>query len=532
MDARTDIPIPVSGGWPRWERLMLAGALAAGGLVVLAVSGVALLERQAGANPGATAPLVALGALTCGLALVVWGRRGGGPVAAIAHRLPPAFDGALRRRPLMAGLSALLVLVGLAQVARISCFMADPGLRWASAYPPVEFGVRHMCISAYIHAAELSRSSVPNVYAEEHYPAYSEGWKDRPPPPTSTVENLAPFIRDPFEYPPPFLLLPRAALALTNDFLAIRTGWFMLQLAFFVAVALTVAGHLGGRRGRLAGLLLPALLSSFPILFNFQFGQFQLAAVALAMSGMLAVAADRDRLGGALLAAAIVTKIFPGLLLIYLAIRRRGRAVLWTLVFAAIYAIAGLLVLGPGPFIAFFTYHLPRVASGEAFAFFLNTDLTVATNASVYAIAFKLERLGVPGVTGALATPLVWIYTALILGATVVAAIRTRDLALEPAVWLSLLTLGALRSPDAPNVYAGASALWLLTLIAADTRGRGGRVALFVAAWILISVIPPPPDPKLTIALWLSCPAAMLVLAFWIALRRRTRDAEALPQPG
>lgn len=136
---------------------------------------------------------------------------------------------------------------------------------------------------------------------------------------------------------------------------------------------------------------------------------------------------------------------------------------LWTLVFAAIYAIAGLLVLGPGPFIAFFTYHLPRVASGEAFAFFLNTDLTVTTNASV---------------------------------------------------------------------YAGASALWLLTLVAADTRGRAGRVALFVAAWILISVIPPPPDPKLTIALWLSCPAAMLVLAFWIALRRRTRDAEALPQPG
>jgi hypothetical protein len=430
----------------------------------------------------------------------------------------------------LAGLAAALVLLCVLQIGRLSCFMADPELRWGSAYPPVEFGVRHMCVAAYVQAAELSRRGVPNVYAEEHYPAYGSRRPAGSSAPASEVENLAPHLRDAFEYPPPFLLLPRAALALTNDFLAIRTAWFMLQVPLFIAVALALAWSVGGRRGRLAGLLLSAMLSSFPFLFNFQFGQFHLAAIAIALAGMLAFSSGRDRLGGALLAAAIVSKIFPGLLLVYLAIRRRGRAVLWTLAFAAAYALAGVLVLGFAPYRAFFEYHLPRVASGEAFAFFLDNDLTVAANASVYAIAFKMERLGVPGVSGAVAGPLVWTYTALLLGATIVAARRARDFALEPAVWLALLTLAALRSPDAPNVYIGASALWMLTLLAVETRGRVHQVALVVVAWFVISVIPPPPDPKATLVLWMTGPAAILALGFWVLLRRRRVDALVQPR--
>jgi hypothetical protein len=413
--------------------------------------------------------------------------------------------------------------VAAVQVARLSCFMADPALRWGSAYPPEEFGVRHMCLSAYVHAADLTRRGVANVYAEEHYPAYGAGEAEGTLRLSSGVANLAPYIRDAFEYPPPFLLLPRAALVLTNDFLTIRTGWFMLQAALFLAFALTLASRIGGPQGMLAGLLLPGLLSSFPFMFNFQFGQFHLAAVLLAVGGMLAFQMGRNRLGGALLAGAMVTKLFPGVLLVYLALRRRSRPILWTLAFAAAYTLAGLLVLGPAPYRAFFEYHLPRVASGEAFSFFLNSDLTVATNASVYSIPFKLQRLGVPGMSAPLATALTWLYTALLVGAIVFAARRHRHSGLEPAVWLGILTLGSLRSPDAPNVYVGTSALWLLTLLAVETRGRGGAVAWFAAAWVCISVQPPLPDPKATIALWMSGQIAMLLLGFWVLLRSGTR---------
>jgi hypothetical protein len=90
-----------------------------------------------------------------------------------------------------------------------------------------------MCISAYVLAGDLSRRNDPNVYAEEHYPTSGSGTSADTTVKRSTVEHLGPYLRDAFEYPPPFLLLPRAALALSNNFLDIRTGWFMLQLPLF-----------------------------------------------------------------------------------------------------------------------------------------------------------------------------------------------------------------------------------------------------------------------------------------------------------
>jgi hypothetical protein len=448
-------------------------------------------------------------------------RLGRGPLETIARRLPASLDGGFRRRPVSAMLVVLLMVMAIVQIARLSCFMADPALEWGSAYPPEEFGVRHMCLSAYIYAADLSRKAHPNVYSEELYPVYRFDRSAEPPTISSDVLNLAPYVRDAFEYPPPFLLLPRAALALTNDFLVIRTGWFMLQVPLFLTVALTLARQVGGRRGTLAGILIAGLLASFPFLFNFQFGQFHLAALVLAVAGMMAFESGRDRLGSAFLAGAIVTKVFPGILLIYLAIRRRYSAIVWTLVFCAAYTLGAFLVLGPAPFRAFVEYHVPRVISGEAFTFYRETDVILAANASVYSIPLKLQRLGVPGMSAAVASWLTWLYTAFLIGATVLAARRRDNTALEPTVWLALLTLCSLRTPVAPNVYVGTSAMWLLTLLAVETHGRLFKVILLVLAWVCISIQPPLPDLEGTIALWMSGQIAMLVLGFWIVLRRK-----------
>jgi hypothetical protein len=456
---------------------------------------------------------------------VALGRRHG-PLRTIARLLPGEMDGAFRRRPIVACLAAALVVVGVFQTTRLSCFMADPSLRWASAFPPNEFGVRHMCLSAYVYAAELARRGDPNVYLEEHYPAFDFRSGRERPPRSSAVANLIPHLRDAFEYPPPFLLLPGAALVLSNDFLVIRTGWFMIQAPLFILLVLGLARHIDGRRGTIATVLLFGLLSSFSVLFNFQFGQFQLAAVMLATGGMLAFAKKREFLGGALLAGAIVTKVFPGFLVVYLIVRKRGRAVLYTVALSAVYVLAALLVYGMAPYRAFVGYQLPRILSGEAFSFFKNADLTLAANSSVYSIPFKLERLGVPGMNEGLASTLVWIFTALLIAATVIAARRHRDPSLEPAVWLAVLALSGLRSPDAPNVYIGATALWALSLVVSETRGRPVPILLAALAWICMAVQPPLPDPKATIVLWLSGPAAILSFGFWEMVRRRTASGE------
>lgn len=520
-NTHTSFAAPRNAGW---ERILLAGASAAGCLIVLAVGAVAIVARSTGAATMGSPVYSIMLALAVAILLIVGGRWGKGPLPAIAQRLPSQLDGTFHRRPVVSWLTSALTVLALIQIARLSCFMADPDLRWGSAYPPVEFGVSHMCISSYVHAADLSRRDDPNVYAKEHYPAYDIERAANAPPESSSVKNLVPFLRDPFEYPPPFLLLPRAALALTNDFLVIRTGWFMLQLLLFCVLAVGLARFTGGSRGMVAGLLVPGMLASFPFLFNFQFGQFHLAAIMLSVGGMLAFSRGQDRLGGALLAGAIVTKVFPGLLLVYLAVRRQGRPILWTLVFAGILLLLGLIVLGPAPYRAFIEYHVPRLASGEAFSFNLTNDLTIATNSSVYAIPFKLQRLGVSGMSVHTAIVLTWCYTAVLLGVTIIASRAPSNRAVEPMVWLGLLTLGSLRSPDAPNVYIGTSALWALTFLAVETRGRVAPITFLAAVWIVVSVVPPPPNPEATIVLWMFCQLVTFAVGFFVVLRRYSRD--------
>ena len=502
------------------ERITIAAVATAGLAIPAAVSLAALLapaHRGAGLALGTAA--ITLGAVAL-LAVHAAGTGGRSFLPRIAAGLPASLDGSWARhrgRALLWGTGALLALV---QITRLSAFMTDPQLRWGAAFPPVEEGVKHICMAAYVHAGDLARRGAPNVYAEEHYPAFDARTVGHPGR-SSPVHNLGPFIEDAYEYPPPFLLLPRLALLLSNDFLAIRTGWFGLQCLGFMLFAAVLAAAIGGRRGLVAGLLLPALWLALPLPFNFQFGQFHLAAIALSVAGMLAFARGRAPVGGALLAAAIVSKLFPGLLLVYLAAARRWTALAWTAAMGAAYTGLALLVFGPAPFVAFATYHLPRVASGAAFSFFRRTDLTLASNYGIYGLPFKLERLGLTGLRPEQSGPLLaWLFTLALLVVAVIAGRRRLAPAQQPLVWLGLLILGSLRSPLAPNVYTAAPAIWLLTLLAVELTGRSALVVVgFVLAWLAMGSVPPMPTPEGTIVAWMVGQLLMLILGFWVVLR-------------
>jgi hypothetical protein len=485
------------------ERRFVVCALAA--LVVLPVV-VVLGAVALGASP---LVMAALG----GAVVVALGAAHVAPFSRLATRLPADWDGALRRRPGLAWGWAALALVGTVQVTRLACFMADPSLSWGSAFPPVPEGVRHACLSAYVHAADLQRRGEPNVYAESHYPAFHGGRLGHAPSMVSPVRNLGPWLEDPFEYPPPFLLLPRAALALTDDFLVIRAIWFALKLVLVALAALAVARALGGARGRVLLLLMSALFASLPFMFDLQFGQFHLVTIALSVLGMLALE-RQDR----------PAQLALGLLLLHLAVARRGRAVAATVLACAVWAGLALAVLGPAPFRAFVEYQLPRIASGEAFSFFMRSDLTIAANWGLYGVPIKLGRLGVPGMSTGVAAWLSWLYTVPLLMVTVWTARRARPWSPAPLLWLALLRLGSLRSPLAPNVYVGAPALWLLAGHAVEVRGRPLRVAALVVVWLLIGGLPPLGTPEATIVGWMTGQVAMLALGFW-SLARRASDA-------
>jgi hypothetical protein len=72
----------------------------------------------------------------------------------------------------------------------------------------------------------------------------------------------------------------------------------------------------------------------------------------------------------ALLGFAILAKIFPAILLVYLVAQRRWREILWTFIFIAIFSGLSLGILGVAPVKAFLSFELSRLNNGQAFTFF------------------------------------------------------------------------------------------------------------------------------------------------------------------
>src|SRR5207245_711991 len=114
---------------------------------------------------------------------------------------------------------------------------------------------------------------------------------------------------DHFQYPPPFLMLARAALWLGGDFAGLRALWFVLQaLALGLGLGL-MARFVGGAEGMRAALLSPLVWIALPTFIAFLRGNVHLAIVAMAALAMLAFERGHSAVGGVLLAFAGLVKI-------------------------------------------------------------------------------------------------------------------------------------------------------------------------------------------------------------------------------
>ena len=408
----------------------------------------------------------------------------------VLHRLPREFDEALARRRLLACLWLLIALLAVLQSVRLSTFMADHDAAWGSAVPPVEFLVNHQCLSAYLYAAELDRSGEANIYDPEHYP-FSSSVEDLTV--VSEVEGLARFVDDPFLYPPTFLVLPRMALSLSNSFDLIRTGVFAINALLCMGTMLAFACWIGGRCGRMTGLLLPLVWCMLPISFDLQFGQFHLFAVMLGAGGMLAFERKRPALGGLLLALAIANKIFPGLLLIPLLVARRWRDLAWVIAFGLLLLGVAWVWIGEPAFSAFFAEHLPRLSNGEAFAFAQEDDVSIALNMSPYGLIDKLRVFG--GLEWAdqnLALLVLRGYTVVIVLLAVFLGLRPPQSRADKALaWAGLLGLAALRSPFAPSLYGFTGLIWILILMTTEKPRRFIPALGMVLLWLPALSLPP-----------------------------------------
>lgn len=406
-------------------------------------------------------------------------------------------------------LSGMATVLAILLVGRLSVFMLDASRPGASLVPSSTWEVQHSCLSAYYVAADAIRTK-PNVYDNALYTAPD----DDPAKPRKAL-MLGPFKIDVFEYPPPFLLLPRALLAVTPDFLDMRRLWFGLNGLVMLAAFVVLAHALGPAAGTRALLLSPLIWLAPGTLSTLQKGNVQVVVVAISMLAMLLFARGRPVAGSALLAFAIASKLYPGLLVVYLIVRREWKAVAWTVAFGIGYGALTLAAFGWAPWQAFLT-HFPGLMSGEAFPAFRN-PMAMANNLSIPGLVFKAKLWGAPGMGFPASKAVGWLYTIAALAAVVWAGRRSVVAEREPLVWLAILILATLRSPFLPAAYGAVPAIWLVTLIAAAWRAPGWSIALGAP---LFFYWPNdwPAEPKVIAAIAL-LPIATMIAVSALALR-------------
>jgi hypothetical protein len=260
----------------------MARSLAPGGVEQTVVRLFGLLVCLAVVVPaqprlGLVAGVVAL-LLAAGTAWLVW------------RWVPEAISGARQRRPVVAGLWALAALLALAQIGRLSAFMTEPDRVWGSVVPD-PLVASHACLSA--------TSSPPISPAADAQPvrrALLPGLRGRCAKllAPGDVRNLG-LDRGPLQYPPPFLLFPRAALFPHRRLPRHSCRMVRAQALGLLVVAAWLARWIGGRDGQLALLLLPVLLASLPTMLGLQFGQFHVATLMLSIAAMIFFEGDVRR---------------------------------------------------------------------------------------------------------------------------------------------------------------------------------------------------------------------------------------------
>jgi hypothetical protein len=388
--------------------------------------------------------------------------------------------------------AAVVSIVALVLLVRTTMFMADPSKVSYSVIPSSQWEIGHSCLSAYYVAAETVGTG--NVYDTTLYNSPDDtGIGQRKP------KKLGPLNIDVFEYPPQFLLLARAFHFVTPDFFDLRLLWFAFCGAVLLIGLIVVADHIGGPVGTRALLFSPLLWIAIPtVLSTLQKGNIQIVIIAAAMIAMVLFARGRAAAGGAILGFAIVAKLWPGLMLVYLLVRGEWRAVFWTVAFATAFSGLTLALFGWAPYAAFLN-HAPGLLSGEAFPAFRN-PAPMAINLSIPNIFFKLRLFGIPGATFGVAKVLGWIYTIVAVGTTAWAARRPRQPDAQPLVWLAILIIASLRSPFLPLTYGAIPALWLLTLVAARRAPNARSLILAGAGFVALNATWPmdwPVDPRL-----------------------------------
>jgi hypothetical protein len=329
---------PDGARWPRELGRVLAGALcgAAFGLLLHLLLFEVGFARQV-ARPRLSLAWDAVIAWLAVIGAIAWWR-GRRMKAAIERHLVPADLGASGTAgfALAAGFGALAVLH-----YHVAAFLLDV---------PTDLPSFLLASRAMADGADFYDPAVLIRYVD---PGESHEWFSPYP---------FPF---PYLYLPVFavLLWPLAALPLPTAYAAA-----LLVNATLWPILIYLCLRLVDPPDRIrAPLLVFALLlfpSFFPTIFTLHHGSPSLLVAVLIVGALVLERSGRSRLAGALVALAVLIKIVPVVLLVYLALRRRWRALLWAAVAAVALMAVSVAVAGVEPHVRWVTELAPSLASG------------------------------------------------------------------------------------------------------------------------------------------------------------------------
>ncbi len=338
----------------------------------------------------------------------------------------------------------LLVAVAVVRTLLLTAFMADPLRTKGSPRFFDSFYLGHNCLTAYVHAAELAAPTTENLYL---------------------AGSLRRSVLRSF---PDGRVLLSAAFPAADRRRCSKLGPDFLDRALPLLPGRRgrpryrpVAGRppgLGGELGRRAGLAALLVWASTPFLLTPADRQFPDCSPSPSRCWACSPSARGGRRSaGAARASPRSARFF--------------RASWWSTCFSAAASATppgsppgassgsppALLAFGEGPLEQFVGYALPRIASGEAFAWLRIEELwwVRAINHSVPGLGLKLGTL-----FGALPSPatekaISLLYSFLLLGLAFVASRRAAAASFlgETQLAIALLALGSMRSPFVPDAY-------------------------------------------------------------------------------
>ena len=179
-----------------------------------------------------------------------------------------------------------------------------------------------------------------------------------------------------------------------------------------------------------------------------------------------------------------MSKLYPGLLVLYLLLRRDWRAVAWIALFSI--AIRRHLDRGLRHRSVFRVRHAHAEAPERRGVPALRNPVAIAVNESIPGLVFKLHLFGVPQMGFAASRVVGWVYTVIAVVLTPRLALQPVAAGREPLAWIAILILATMRSPFLPT-YAPFPSMWAATLLTALTWGRSGICITAAAAWVVLA---------------------------------------------